>query len=56
VLLAGPSRLAAQDPAAIPVPMVEVSGGYTFMRDFSTDLPEDVNSGRGLAPQAFLFG
>jgi two-component system sensor kinase FixL len=33
----------AQESPVVPVPVVEVSAGYTFMRDVSDDLPEHVN-------------
>jgi opacity protein-like surface antigen len=43
VVLAGsPATARAQEGEAIPVPVVEVAAGYTFMHDFS-DLPEDTN-------------
>ena len=40
---AAPHPASAQETGVIPVPVVQVSAGYTFMRDFSDDLPEGVN-------------
>ena len=42
LLVLGPAAAAAQDRSSVPMPRVDVSAGYTFMRDFS-DLPEDLN-------------
>jgi hypothetical protein len=39
VLLLSPPPAYAQDVETIPVPLVEISSGYMFMRDFSDDLP-----------------
>ena len=35
ILLAAPTSVAAQDIDTMPVPLVDVSAGYTFMRDMS---------------------
>jgi opacity protein-like surface antigen len=43
VLAAGPAAVSAQENGAPPMPAVEVSGGYMFMRDLSDDLPEKTN-------------
>ena len=41
--MAPPHAALAQDITTLPIPLFEVSAGYTFMRDFSSDLPGDVN-------------
>ena len=38
-----PAAASAQESAAPPVPITEVSGGYTFMRDLGDDLTNDLN-------------
>lgn len=47
--IAAPRPAAAQETGAIPVPIMQVAAGYTFMRDFSDELPEDVNFPAGWA-------
>lgn len=42
-LVAAPSVLSAQEMGGPPMPAVEVSAGYTFMRDMSDGLPEKTN-------------
>ena len=43
VVVVGIPAASAQESGIPPVPAVEMSGGYTFMRDFSSDLAEDLN-------------